>query len=166
MDSHNKPVVYLLCGLPGSGKTSYADNLVNEKGLTKISIDDELISRFGVVGSDYPCEQHRENKKEVMKNVKEQTANHVRSGISLVLDFGVWRKSDRDYFRSLVEENGGKLKLVYFKANKDLLIKRLKIRNVKENGAQMSVDESGLDVAFAVFEEPSGESEIILEQNA
>ena len=55
-------IVYLLCGLPGSGKTTYAKKIVDEQGALSLSIDDEMIKRYGVAGIDYPTEKSNEYK--------------------------------------------------------------------------------------------------------
>lgn len=42
----NNPKIYLLCGLPGSGKTTYAKQL-QEQGVIRLSLDEELFKLFG-----------------------------------------------------------------------------------------------------------------------
>jgi N-acetylmuramoyl-L-alanine amidase len=39
-------IVYLLCGLPGTGKTTYAKNLQNETHFLRISFDEEFFTTF------------------------------------------------------------------------------------------------------------------------
>jgi hypothetical protein len=46
-------VVYLLCGLTGSGKTSYAKRL-EAGGAVRLSVDEEVYARHGRYGVDYP----------------------------------------------------------------------------------------------------------------
>jgi shikimate kinase len=41
-----KPIVYLLCGLGGSGKSTYAQKL-SESGLQKFSLDEYVYSKYG-----------------------------------------------------------------------------------------------------------------------
>src|SRR5215207_8258600 len=47
------PVVYLLCGLTGSGKTTYARQL-EAAGAVRLSVDEEVFARHGRYGVDYP----------------------------------------------------------------------------------------------------------------
>jgi len=159
-----KPTVYLLCGLPGSGKTTYANKLIADNNVTKVSIDETMTELFGVVGKDFALEDYSQNKKLVMELVKKQIADNISDDKSLVLDFGVWKKKDRDYFKSLVENNGGECKLIYFKASKDTLIKRLNKRREIENGKLFSITESMLDESIDKFEEPIGENAEVIEQ--
>ncbi|CAN5631947.1 hypothetical protein BH23PAT2_BH23PAT2_04130 [soil metagenome] len=162
----SKPIVYLLCGLPGSGKTTYADKLVAQEGVVKLSIDDELISSYGVMGKDYQPEKHREYKVIVLNKLKQRIVESIRRGDSLVLDFGVWKQKDRELFRRIVEESDGICRLIYFKADKTLLLKRLLFRNEMENGSKNAVDEDRLVDIIGKFEEPNNEDEMIVEQTS
>ena len=47
------PVVYLLCGLTGSGKTTYARQL-EAAGAVRLSVDEEVYARHGRYGVDTP----------------------------------------------------------------------------------------------------------------
>ena len=56
MSTANLPVAYLLAGLTGSGKTTYARRLEAE-GVLRLSVDEEVFARDGRHGVDYP--KHR-----------------------------------------------------------------------------------------------------------
>ena len=51
--SSDKPLVYLLAGLTGSGKTTFAKTL-EEAGIARLSVDEEVFARNGRHGIDYP----------------------------------------------------------------------------------------------------------------
>jgi predicted kinase len=78
------PVVYLLCGLTGSGKTTYARRL-EAAGAVRLSVVEELPRRL---------------------------VELVESGHDVVLDYGLWRRSDRDAYKRLVEAHGGRCERV------------------------------------------------------
>jgi|GEM_PF-2661292 len=56
-DTTKRPVVYLLCGLAGSGKSTFAQELV-EAGVQKLSLDEEVYNRHGRAGVDYPAQDY------------------------------------------------------------------------------------------------------------
>ena len=51
------PVVYLLCGLTGSGKTTYAKRL-EAAGAVRLTVDEEVHARHGRYGVDYPTAEY------------------------------------------------------------------------------------------------------------
>ena len=152
-------IVYLLCGLPGSGKTTYAKKIVDEQGALSLSIDDEMIKRYGVAGIDYPTEKRNEYKTSVMEIIKSKIVEDIRNGQSVVLDFGVRKKMDREYFRDLGESNGAEMQLIYLKASRALLLERLNRRADIEKGNNFIVTPDMLDERIAIFEEPNNENE-------
>lgn len=52
-----KPVVFLLTGLPGSGKSTYARALEHD-GVARLSVDEQMIATYGRLGHDYPESEH------------------------------------------------------------------------------------------------------------
>jgi predicted kinase len=158
-------IVYLLCGLPGSGKTTYAKNIVDEQGALSLSIDDEMIKRYGVAGIDYPIEKHNEYKASVMEIIKSKIVENIRNGQSVVLDFGVWKKKDREYFRNFTESYGAEMQLIYLKAGRALLLERLNRRADIEKGKNFIITPKMLDERIAIFEEPNNENEKVIIQD-
>ena len=158
-------IVYLLCGLPGSGKTTYAKKIVDEQGALSLSIDDEMIKRYGVAGIDYPTEKRNEYKTSVMEIIKSKIVEDIRNGQSVVLDFGVRKKMDREYFRDLVESNGAEMQLIYLKASRALLLERLNRRADIEKGNNFIVTPDMLDERIAIFEEPNNENGKVIIQD-
>ena len=158
-------IVYLLCGLPGSVKTTYAKKIVDEQGALSLSIDDEMIKRYGVAGIDYPTEKRNEYKTSVMEIIKSKIVEDIRNGQSVVLDFGVRKKMDREYFRDLVESNGAEMQLIYLKASRALLLERLNRRADIEKGNNFIVTPDMLDERIAIFEEPNNENEKVIIQD-
>jgi predicted kinase len=72
------------------------------------------------------------------------------------------RRSERDDYKALVSANGGRWRLLYFKADRETLLCRLAHRYA--NGGVGEVTADMLDWMAANWEEPSGEGEEVLEQ--
>lgn len=153
-----KPIAYLMCGLPGSGKTTYAKELETQ-GVTRLSLDEKLFEKFGREYADHDTKQ-RETKDELRETLKEKIA----AGQSAVVDFGFWKKADRDACKALVEAAGGDWKLLYFRAPKEILLERLAARNAADPHNNHVIDEAMLDQFVKEFEEPLGEGEIVIGQ--
>lgn len=100
MSTEERPVVYLLAGLTGSGKTTYAHELEAE-GVLRLSVDEEVFARHGRHGIDYPEHEYPERERPVIRDVQKRLAEAVRAGQAVVLDYGLWLRSERDAYKNL-----------------------------------------------------------------
>lgn len=156
-----KAIVWLLAGLPGSGKSSYARTL-ERHGVVRLSVDERVVSRHGLLGTDYPAGSHFELARPFVDEVRHEMVRLVRAGRSVVVDHALDHRSERHAWKEQVVANGGEWRLVYFRAGRDLLLRRLAVRNA--GGGVGEVTPAMLDWMAADGEEPSGEGEEILEQ--
>ena len=62
-------VVYLLCGLTGSGKTSYAKRL-EAGGAVRLSVDEEVYARHGRYGVDYPIDEYFDRERLMVQELR------------------------------------------------------------------------------------------------
>ena len=152
------PVVYLLCGLTGSGKTTHARQL-EAAGAVRLSVDEEVFARHGRYGVDYPASEYFDLQRPVVEELRRRLVELVESGHDVALDHGLWRRSDRDAYKRLIEAHGGTWRLLYFKADRDLLLQRLADRSRRGDANAMPLTPSDLEDFITRFEEPTGEGE-------
>lgn len=145
-----KPIIYLLCGLPGSGKTTYAEKLENESTV-RLTLDEKLFETFG---KDFPGEKYAEYEEQTKDAVKQKAEELVKEGKSVIVDFGFWKKKERDEYRAWAENLGTIPKLLYFKATPDELIKRVSGRNTKLDGHTHHIPEKLMRKFIDDFQEP------------
>lgn len=157
-----KSVVYLLCGLTASGKTTYAKTL-EHAGVVRLSVDEEVYARHGGYGVEYPEWEYSERERPVVAEMRHRMLELVRAGVSVVFDHGLWTRADREYYKRLIEDAGGTWRLLYFRADRALLLARLAERNQRTDANALRVTPEALDDFFRRFEEPSGEGEEILD---
>jgi predicted kinase len=155
-------VVYLLCGLTGSGKTSYAKQL-EAGGAVRLSVDEEVYARHGRYGVDYPMDEYFDRERPVVQELRRRLVELVESGRDVVLDYGLWRRSDRDAYKRLVEAHGGRWRLLYFKADREVLLQRLAERNRRGDANALTVTPSALEDFIARFDEPLDEGEELVD---
>ena len=156
------PVVYLLCGLTGSGKTTYAKRL-EAGGAVRLSVDEEVYARHGQYGVDYPMDEYFERERPVVEELRRRLVELVESGRDVVLDYGLWRRSDRDAYKRLVEAHGGRWRLLYLKVDQEVLARRLAERNRREDANALAVTPSALEDFIARFDEPVDEAEELVD---
>jgi len=154
----------MLCGLPGSGKSTYAQKLAS-KGLSKLSPDEEVYIRFGRVGIDYPKDQYLKYYEIVLAEFEQKIPELLEQGKSIILDYGYWRKTHRDKHKGFIEKHNGKWKLLYFKANNEILVNRIERRNKQRDANAFPVTKDMLQGFIDRFEEPYEEGELIIEQS-
>jgi predicted kinase len=157
-----KPTVYLLTGLPGAGKTTYAKAL-QRQGVVRLSVDELVIARHGRLGKDYPEEEHLALLSPITDEVQQQLVELVQQGRSVVLDHGLGNKAERDAYKRLVTNHGGRWRLVHFPVERTELLRRLAIRdNEAESGL---ISPETLDWIAEHSEEPVGEGEELPDAN-
>jgi predicted kinase len=152
------PEVLMLCGLTGSGKSTYADGMV-KKGYELLSLDETMHERHGRAGIDYPAERYTEFENAINEELKLKLVGLLAVGASVVMDYGFWRRANRDNYKALIEKNGGVWRLIYFKASNEVLAQRLNARNKRNDANAVNVTESMLERFIAEFEEPDHEGE-------
>ncbi|WP_405522689.1 ATP-binding protein [Streptomyces canus] len=107
-------MVYLLVGLTGSGKTTYARRRLESGGAARLSVDERVLARHGRYGVDYPERDYFARETPVVPEVREELVERVATGQDVVLDHGLWTRVARDEGKKLVEEAGGSPRLLYF----------------------------------------------------
>ncbi|MBE6011839.1 AAA family ATPase [Anaeropeptidivorans aminofermentans] len=156
--------VIMMCGLCGSGKTTYA--LEKEKeGYIRLSIDEEMWKVYGKRGVDYPADKYDELSKQIELQLQEELVCLIKSGQNVILDFSFWNKENRNKYKKLIEELEGTVDLVYLKADIEVLRKRLQIRNQSIHvNSPYEITDDILERYYNGFQEPLGEGEIIIIQ--
>ncbi|KUL23157.1 AAA family ATPase [Actinoplanes awajinensis] len=154
-------VVYLLSGLTGSGKTTYARKLV-EEGVVRLSVDEMMHSRHGRFGIDYRESRYFELEAPIIDEIRGRLVRLIGRGRDVVFDHGLWRRADRDTYKHLVEAHGAQWRLLYFKVDKAELQRRLAERHQRDGANAATVSPRALDEFYARFDEPMDEGEEII----
>ncbi len=152
--------VYLLCGLPGSGKSTWSEKFVEENPNTvwyKLDKEFFLKHKSSFYGDKFQ-QYEDEIKKEILKKVKVD----LEKGKDVILDYGFWKKTDREEYKDIVKTLGAESILLYFKQDNQVLLERLKARNMKNLEHEHVISEELLNIFFTRFEEPKGEGEILV----
>lgn len=166
MDSErdsDKPLVVLMCGIAGSGKTTFSQKM-EAYGYIRLSIDEEVWSVNGRYGIDYPIEKYRDHLKEAHIRLCNKIVEFIKDNKRVVVDSSFWSRPERNKYKRVIENAGGTWRLIYLKVNPDELRKRLKIRSQRfDANAAFTITEELLTTFLNGFEEPQDEGEIVIE---
>ncbi|WRP07463.1 ATP-binding protein [Rossellomorea aquimaris] len=160
--SVSTPLVIMMCGVAGSGKTTFSQQL-EKNGFVRLSIDEEIWATHGRYGIDFPMEKMEEYKKEAESKLHNVLIKLIHDKQQVVIDFSFWDRARRERYKQLIEKSGGKWKLIYIKVCPDDLRERLKIRNKRFDANAFPITEELLDSYLKGFEIPDGEGEMIVE---
>ncbi|MFD8597972.1 AAA family ATPase [Kitasatospora sp. NPDC059646] len=157
--------VVLMCGLPGAGKTTYAEGLVR-RGFVRLSIDEEVWRVLGGrdAGLVLAADEYDRLKEEVRGRQRRELVELMVAGRDVVVDYSFWSRAARADYRQLIEQHGCRWELVHLKADLATLEGRLAARNLTEGANSVTVDRALLHRYLAMFEEPDGEGEQVVVQ--
>jgi predicted kinase len=146
------PTLRLLCGLPGSGKTTRAKEL-EAAGQGVLLNADEWVCQL------YPDDAEaaaRDDRKGLVEQVQwELVERLLTSGISVILDWGVWMRAERDHYRKRARDLGASVQTVFVDAPIEILHKRVAQRNLDLPPGTFSISVEELDEWAALFEPPT-----------
>jgi predicted kinase len=108
-------------------------------------------------------DEYRHREWPVVEELRRRLVGLVESGRDVVLDYGLWWRSDRDAYKRLVEAHGGTWRLLYFKADPEVLIQRLAERNRRDDANALAVTPSAVEDFIARFDEPLDEGEELVD---
>lgn len=78
--------VIMMCGVCGSGKTTYAKKKEQE-GYIRLSIDEEMWKLYGRKGIDYPEEEYEKLSEQVEAALQKKLLSLIQQGKDVVIDF-------------------------------------------------------------------------------
>src|SRR5688572_33438235 len=88
-----------MCGLPGSGKTTVARRLAEQRGAVRLT-KDEWAWALGSTPWDRDLGERIERQLWLLAEAV------LRQGLSVVLDFGLWSRIERDELRAAARQLG------------------------------------------------------------
>lgn len=116
------PRLIVVCGLPGAGKTTFARELADRAGAIRFSADEWL--DFLQVGRD-----DDRTRKRVEALQWGQAQDLLARGLTVIIEWGTWARSERDALRTAARALGAAVELHFLDAPIDVLLERLHRRS-------------------------------------
>jgi predicted kinase len=118
--------LYLMVGLPCSGKTTRAKELEDELFALRLTPDEWHVALFG---HDILDPEHNKRHSLIESMLWQIATRAISLGTNIILDFGFWAREEREYFRSRTRELGARSEIIFMDVGEEELIRRMRIRN-------------------------------------
>lgn len=155
---NHKPTLYLLCGLPGSGKTTLAKRVEYEAPALRLTPDEWMDPLYGPSICEPNTLTRWSDAHDRVEKVQWRIAERALSlGINVVLDFGVWSREEREDFRARAAALGARSELIFVDEPLEVLKQRVQARNQSPDHRAYPITEADLEQWWPMFERPSQE---------
>jgi predicted kinase len=139
--------MFVMVGLPASGKTSRARELASARGALRLTPDEWMIPLFG--------QEQPEGKRNVLEGRLIWLAlSALRVGVDVVLDFGVWARVERMALRALAASVGATSELVYLPVDEEEQWRRIEARARTEAATTFGMTKADLRRWRPIFQPP------------
>jgi predicted kinase len=123
-DRSRRPKLIIVCGLPGSGKTTHAKRLERELGAVRFCPDEWM----NAVAIDL-WDEDRRGKIEALQ--WESGKKLLALGLTVIVEWGTWERLERDELRLGARALGASVELHYLSAPADVLFDRVQRRGME-----------------------------------
>lgn len=145
-----KGKIIMICGLPGSGKTTLSKKLAQKKKTIRLCPDEWIIS-LGM-SNRYTDAKNRPIIEDLQWNLATQTAGN---GLDVILENGYWSAKDRLAYSKKARDLDISTKMIFLDINLDELKSRIKSRNKNLPEHSLKVSLTELEKWYNQFESPS-----------
>ena len=147
--------LYVMVGLPASGKTTRAKEIERDCNALRLTPDEWMIPLFADLAPRLFGESLAGDKRDVLEGRLVWLARRaLQLGTNVVLDFGVWGQDERCALHHLALSVDARFQLVYLHVDDDEQARRVQGRNAQGPATAFAILPGELEVWRQSFQEP------------
>lgn len=154
-----KPILTLMVGLPGAGKTTRAKELEQATGAVRFTPDEWHLFLFGDDFHDPREHALHDQRHDRVEELQWRLGKRLLAqGVSVILDFGFWAKEQREEKYREAQALGVEFSLCYVHAPLEELCRRLEARvQAGQKDVFQTITREDMEQWAALFQEPDEE---------
>lgn len=153
--------LYLICGLPGAGKTTVAKQLEKERKALRLSPDEWIAPLLKDLSDKAELDRLRSPVESIQWEVAKRS---LTLGVDVILEWGFWSQRERAQYRSYAKALGADVEVIVLMVERDELWRRLSRRNTNPPFGTFIVTEDELNAWWKSYE-PAAPDEFTLDRN-
>jgi predicted kinase/GNAT superfamily N-acetyltransferase len=124
IEPENRPRLIIVCGLPGSGKTTHAKQVEQNLHAVRFCADEWM----NAIGINLWESDARQRIEKLQWSIAQQILSFGRN---VVIEWGTWGRSERDVLRTEARKLGAAVELYFLDAPVDVLFERIRRRDME-----------------------------------
>ncbi len=154
--------LYLMVGLPCSGKTTRARELENELFALRLTPDEWHTNLFGHNIHD---PEHDKRHALIEGRLWQIAARGLSLRINIILGFGFWAREERDDYRARAKKLGARSEVIFMDVDEEELMKKVRVRNDNLTNTIAYIPEELMISWVRFFQRPDAD-ELLPSENA
>ncbi|WP_038177949.1 AAA family ATPase [Vibrio rhizosphaerae] len=149
--------IYFICGFIGSGKTTYAKKLEQERKAFRFNADEWMIPLFG----EHMAREVFDARLLTLKSLFQSSAiQMINLNVSVIFDFGFWTKSERLALTKWAKEHDLDFEFIYLDVSYEECQRRALQRNAVRGEHAYEMTPEMLALFWSKFERPDPDEEM------
>lgn len=153
-----QPIVYLICGFIGAGKTTFAKQLAEKIGAVRITKDEWSIR---LIGNDPTIDGYADWDHKICGLSRDVAFQLTEKGIDVIIDEGLWEREQREVMRMRAAAIGAKAVLYYVEAPIETMRERAVGRNHSRTNDAFVISRELFDTYLPYWQPPGDDEDYI-----
>lgn len=158
----SNPKIHLIHGFIGAGKTTFAKKLEAETGSVRFTTDEWMVKEYG---PNPPQEKFAEYELNIKNKIWQKAEATIRGGNSVILDFGFWKRAEREEARQRGGALGAQALLYYVHCADEVAQGRVAARTAEMPEGTLFIDQNAFKNLKENFEAAGQDEEFIEIEN-